>query len=223
MIRPQETGTVDTHLLLELEVNLILFFQPHKFSSNSLAILSEIQNLQSPLWALDLAALIERVASILEDTMGGTIGARTSFRSLVNGVVLTLYSVFGIYLNAYSNALSLASSATELNAAPLKALDNLSQHTTAKPGDRTVIDALHPFCHTLATSGSLDQAVARSMEGAEATVGMKPRLGRAVYVGKTEATFNTPDPGAWGVARLLQGLVNGLVKEVTTKEGGAYN
>lgn len=78
MIRSQETGTVDTHLLLELEVNLILFLQPHEFSSNSLAILSEIQSLQSPLWALDLAALTERVASILEDTMGGTIGARTS-------------------------------------------------------------------------------------------------------------------------------------------------
>lgn len=119
--------------------------------------------------------------------------------------------------------MSSASSATELNAAPLKALEILSQHTTAKPGDRTVIDALHPFCHTLATSGSLDQAVARSMKGAEATVGMKPKLGRAVYVGKTETTFNTPDPGAWGIARLLEGLVNGLAKEVTTRDEGAYN
>jgi len=140
-----------------------------------------------------LGALAETGANL--DQISGTIGA-----------------LFGIYLNAYSTALYSVSSVAELNAAPLKALETLSHHTTAKPGDRTVIDALHPFCHALATSGSLNQAVTRSMEGAEATRGMKPKLGRAVYIGKTEATFNTPDPGAWGGRSSVAGIRLGFVQ-----------
>lgn len=95
--------------------------------------------------------------------------------------------------------------------APLQALEALSRHTTAKPGDRTVIDALRPFCEVLAATGNLNEAVSEAIAGAKRTRGMKPKLGRAAYVGKTEESYNVLDPGAWGVAKLLEGFVAGLL------------
>ncbi|KAF9444210.1 DAK1/DegV-like protein [Macrolepiota fuliginosa MF-IS2] len=167
----------------------------HTFSAGARAIEND-----SKILSLSPAALTERIAGILEDVMGGTIGA-----------------LFGIYLNAYSHALQIVSSASELHSAPLRALDSLSRHTTAKPGDRTVIDALHPFCHVFAASGDLDQAVMEAISGAKKTLGMTPKLGRAAYIGKTEANYNVFDPGAWGVAKLLEGFITGLrrVQEIS--------
>jgi dihydroxyacetone kinase len=39
---------------------------------------------------------------------------------------------------------------------------------------------------------------------------MKPRLGRAAYVGKMEESYRVLDPGAWGVAKLLEGFSEGF-------------
>jgi dihydroxyacetone kinase len=116
--------------------------------------------------------------------------------------------VFGIYLNAYSHALR---STSELHKAPLRALEDLCRHTTAKPGDRTVIDALRPFCEVLADTGDLKEAVSAAMSGAMRTREMKPRLGRAAYVGKMmDESYGVVDPGAWGVAKLLDGFSEGF-------------
>ncbi|KXN91895.1 Dihydroxyacetone kinase 1 [Leucoagaricus sp. SymC.cos] len=167
----------------------------HTFAAGAHAILGELEERDSVLIELDPAALTQRVAAILEDSMGGTIGA-----------------LFGIYLNALAFVLHSTSSSPGTQEAPMRALEVLAHHTTAKPGDRTVIDALHPFCESLAKSGNLSEAVVQAISGAKATRDMTPKLGRAAYVGKTEATYNVLDPGAWGVAKLLEGFSEGWLR-----------
>lgn len=96
--------------------------------------------------------------------------------------------------------------------APLHALQALSIHTPARPGDRTLIDALSPFCEALANGSGLEEAVQGARKGADGTHGMQARLGRATYVGSSEAEKLPPDPGAWGVAAIIEGFVRGLQK-----------
>lgn len=64
-----------------------------------------------------------------------------------------------------------------------KSLDSLRQYTPAKLGDWTLVDALDPFIRTLAETGNLKEAAAAATKGSESTKGMKPSLGRSVYVG----------------------------------------
>ncbi|KAH7904242.1 DAK1 DegV-like protein [Hygrophoropsis aurantiaca] len=152
------------------------------------------------------AALVAGVGAILEGNMGGTIGA-----------------LFAIFFTAWSRALRSPSpeSASSLSAA-LKAL---GAHTPARPGDRTVVDALAPLCAALDASSStplarLEAAARAARAGAESTRGMGARLGRASYVagesGDGVEGDNTglegvpPDPGAWGVAVMMEGFVAGV-------------
>jgi dihydroxyacetone kinase len=82
----------------------------------------------------------------------------------------------------------------------------------AKPGDRTMIDALHPAAQTfrdkvaegLAVDEAWKAAVEAGIAGAEATKKMKPRLGRASYLG--ERAVGHPDGGAVAVSIWLKAL-----------------
>ncbi|TZG33385.1 dihydroxyacetone kinase family protein [Agrobacterium sp. B1(2019)] len=84
----------------------------------------------------------------------------------------------------------------------------------AKPGDRTMIDALHPAAATfrdkLVAGASADDAwrsaLAAGIAGAEATTSMKPRLGRASYLG--ERAMGHPDAGAVAVSIWLEAIGN---------------
>lgn len=123
------------------------------------------------------------------------------------------FSVFGLYFTALSHALTeRASASTDVYEsvcnAPLLALRDLSKYTPAQPGDRTLIDAIAPFCEALADRQGLEKATQNAREGAEGTRGMQARLGRATYINTSAEA--PPDPGAWGVAALLEGFVRGL-------------
>jgi dihydroxyacetone kinase len=73
----------------------------------------------------------------------------------------------------------------------------------AKPGDRTMLDALHPAAEAFATGGI--QAAAQAAEkGTAATAQMIPRLGRASYLGAR--AVGAPDAGAAAVAIWLRAL-----------------
>jgi phosphoenolpyruvate---glycerone phosphotransferase subunit DhaL len=77
----------------------------------------------------------------------------------------------------------------------------------AKPGDKTMVDALVPASESLAVaSGSLDGALAAAAaaarSGAEATASMLAKRGRASYVG--EVARGVLDPGALAVALLIE-------------------
>ncbi|WP_342241070.1 dihydroxyacetone kinase family protein [Inquilinus sp. OTU3971] len=82
----------------------------------------------------------------------------------------------------------------------------------AKPGDRTMLDALHPateaFAAAVASGKSPAEAwgvcVAAAAAGTDATARMLPRLGRASYLG--ERAIGVPDAGAAAVLVWLQAL-----------------
>ncbi len=91
-----------------------------------------------------------------------------------------------------------------------QALKALGRYTPAQPGDRTFIDALHPFVNTLVKTGDARTAADSAQAGSEATTQMKASLGRAVYVGG-EGWQGIPDPGAYGLAEFLLGFDEGLL------------
>lgn len=74
----------------------------------------------------------------------------------------------------------------------------LEAHTSARPGDRTVVDALAPWCAVLSSDASLEDAVMAVKEGAGKTRGMKAQLLRTdIVCGGGEGRIGVPpDPGA---------------------------
>ena len=82
----------------------------------------------------------------------------------------------------------------------------------ARPGDRTMLDALHPALDAWkqaiedgATGKAALKAAADAAEsGASATAGLKPMLGRASYMG--DRTLGVPDGGAVAVSIWLGAL-----------------
>jgi triose/dihydroxyacetone kinase / FAD-AMP lyase (cyclizing) len=85
----------------------------------------------------------------------------------------------------------------------------ISELGGAKPGDRTMLDALDPFVKSLQKNiigGAPRQAVQAAVEaaerGAEATAQMKPSLGRSSYLG--DRVLGHPDPGARAIAIWLR-------------------
>jgi dihydroxyacetone kinase len=85
----------------------------------------------------------------------------------------------------------------------------ISELGGAKPGDRTMLDALDPFVKTLqqdrgakATRELVHAAVEASEDGVEATAQMRPRMGRSSYLG--DRVLGHPDPGAKAISIWLR-------------------
>jgi len=78
----------------------------------------------------------------------------------------------------------------------------------AKPGDRTMVDALAPAVTAWRKSGSFADAARAADEGAKATSDMFPALGRASYLGKR--AVGHPDGGASAVAIWLAAIAKAL-------------
>jgi dihydroxyacetone kinase-like protein len=102
-----------------------------------------------------------------------------------------------------------ASALADAFAAGLAALE---KQTRARPGDKTLMDALVPAVTALrdtATAGGSPadalQAAAEAAEGgAEATKELQARFGRARNI--KEASVGSPDPGATSMALLFRGF-----------------
>ncbi|KAI1485819.1 Dak1 domain-containing protein [Biscogniauxia mediterranea] len=135
---------------------------------------------------------VAQIVSVVETAMDGTSGA-----------------LFAIFLNSVVHALrSLGpgEASSQTWAAALKqGCEALSRYTPARPGDRTLVDALYPFVDVLGKTGDIKKAAEASRKAAEGTKGMKASLGRAVYVGGS-GFQQVPDPGAWGLASFFLGL-----------------
>jgi dihydroxyacetone kinase len=86
----------------------------------------------------------------------------------------------------------------------------IQERGKAKPGDKTLVDALHPaaeaFVAATEKGQSLDAALAAMVEaarrGRDAAIGLRSQIGRAAWVG--ERTENQPDPGSVLVVHLLE-------------------
>lgn len=147
----------------------------------------------------DAAIFLNRIIGSVEINMDGTSGA--------------IYAIFLNALLAGLRAQDSSSGEKQVDSkiwgeAAASALQNMSKYTPAKPGDRTLVDALAPFVQTLQSSGSVKKAAEAAREGSERTKGMRASLGRTVYVGG-EGYQQVPDPGAYGLSEFLTGLAEG--------------
>jgi dihydroxyacetone kinase len=91
----------------------------------------------------------------------------------------------------------------------------ISELGGAKPGDRTMLDALDPFVRTLQhavglkpTRDAVLAAVEAAERGAEATAQMHPKLGRSSYLGVR--VLGHPDPGAKAISLWLRAACDAL-------------
>ncbi|KAI9167921.1 Dihydroxyacetone kinase 2 [Paramyrothecium foliicola] len=167
------------------------------------ALSGYVKNISSE--SVDLAVTFRQIASLIQDTMGGTSGA-----------------IYAIFFNAVSTALD--KSAGPANGLPYskvfanvlqQGLNELCRYTSAREGSRTIMDALIPFVHNLHENpGEFQAAIAAARTGAEKTRRMDAKLGRASYVTKEQLNSikdGVPDPGALGVVSILEGIETGLL------------
>lgn len=146
-----------------------------------------------------VVSVLHELEEIVESKMGGTLGGIlgiffVSLRTAVENNIDTAKSrgIVALWGEALAHA-----------------LENLRRYTPAKVGDRTVMDTLIPFAEFIEKAGFGD-GVEAAVQGAEATKKMKPRLGRATYVGVSDDSELPPDPGAWGAMVAIRGLHSGL-------------
>jgi dihydroxyacetone kinase len=105
-----------------------------------------------------------------------------------------------------------APTARQMAEAFVSAVEAVSELGGANPGDRTMIDALHPAATTfrdrlaggMNAQAAWQAAVQAGLAGAEATKAMKPRLGRASYLG--DRVVGHPDGGAVAVGIWLAAI-----------------
>jgi phosphoenolpyruvate---glycerone phosphotransferase subunit DhaL len=99
------------------------------------------------------------------------------------------------------------------------AIDGVRELGAAAPGDKTMVDALVPACETLRNAiesgadltSALAAAADAAEQGAEATIPMQARKGRASYLG--ERSVGHQDPGATSSALIVRALERAVAQE----------
>jgi ATP-dependent dihydroxyacetone kinase len=147
------------------------------------------RNLKSGLSGMPLANTSEFFASLsgtLSKTMGGS-----------SGVLLAIL---------FAAAGSAAVKGSSWSLALQSGLRRMMEYGGAKPGDRTMIDALEPALAALVSGKSIAEVAIAARKGANATAMMtKAKAGRSTYVSATNLQ-GIVDPGAEAVACLFEGL-----------------
>lgn len=157
------------------------------------------------------AALLELPASAWADPETALSAIGNALRREIAGSSGPFYAT-ALLRAARRLANDTVPSLTAWAAAFSTAVDAVCELGGAKPGDRTMVDALRPAADALAeaartnwAAGDAWAAVMIAAEaGAAATAGMHPRLGRASYLG--ERAIGTPDGGAVAVVVWLKAL-----------------
>jgi len=148
----------------------------------------------------DISATLKALGHTLRHELGGSSGPLYGVLFLRAGNVLEHADPIGL---------------AQWGAAVEEGCRAISELGGAKPGDRTMLDALDPFVKTLKNAGVkptreiLLSAVDRAQLGAEATAQMRPRLGRSSYL--QDRVLGHPDPGAIAVAIWLRAAAHALV------------
>jgi triose/dihydroxyacetone kinase / FAD-AMP lyase (cyclizing) len=143
----------------------------------------------------DVPATFRTLGRLLQRELGGSSGP-----------------FYGVFFLRAGNALNRngATTATQWADALEEGCQAISELGGAKPGDRTMLDALGPFVESmkagaaegLHTAEILHKAVEDARRGADSTSQMMPRLGRSSYLG--QRALGHPDPGAAAVAIWLR-------------------
>ncbi|WP_377272562.1 dihydroxyacetone kinase subunit DhaL [Peterkaempfera sp. SMS 1(5)a] len=148
-------------------------------------------------------------------------------RTLVSSVGGASGPLYGTALRRAGKALGDTHEVTppELGEALAAAVNAVRELGGAEPGDKTMVDALLPASHAytgvLTEGGSAQQALAAAADaalaGAEATVPLLARKGRASYLG--ERSIGHQDPGATSSALLLACLRDASARGASGTEG----
>ena len=126
------------------------------------------------------------VSGTLSKTMGGS-----------SGVLLAIL---------FAAAGSVSANGSHWPQALQSGLRRMMEYGGAKPGDRTMVDALEPALAMLVSGKSMADAARAARKGADATATMtRAKAGRSAYVSATNLE-GIVDPGAEAVASLFEGL-----------------
>lgn len=145
------------------------------------------------------AHILHDISTIVRRTVGGTSGALYAAGILRAATLLELHE--DPAPSHWAEALKAAATA-------------ISQLGDARPGDRTMLDALVPAADALGdaiaggTAAGLAAAVAAAEAGAASTETIAARRGRASYVG--ERALGTRDPGAEAVVIWLRAIAGAI-------------
>lgn len=98
----------------------------------------------------------------------------------------------------------------------------IQERGKAKPGDKTLVDALHPaaeaFSQAIAQGETRSAAAARMVDaarlGRDQAIALRSQTGRAAWVG--ERTENQPDPGTVLVVQLLETVTGAAYSEIAS-------
>ncbi|NBE50171.1 dihydroxyacetone kinase subunit DhaL [Streptomyces boluensis] len=125
-------------------------------------------------------------------------------RQLISKVGGASGPLYGTLLRTTGKALGDGAevSREELAQALRAGVDAVTKLGGATPGDKTMVDALVPAVDALSTS--FDAARDAAEQGAEATIPLQARKGRASYLG--ERSIGHQDPGATSSALLFAAL-----------------
>ncbi|BFP57304.1 dihydroxyacetone kinase subunit DhaL [Streptomyces griseus] len=146
------------------------------------------------------------VTAVLEKDAPATPGAVLALagRQLISTVGGASGPLYGTLLRRTGKALGDADEVTreQLAQAFAAGVAAVGQLGGAQAGDKTMLDALLPAAEALATS--FEGAANAARAGAEATVPLQARKGRASYLG--ERSIGHQDPGATSSALLVEAL-----------------
>ncbi|WP_282083729.1 dihydroxyacetone kinase subunit DhaL [Streptomyces tendae] len=166
--------------------------------------------LDSPIGDADHGSNLQRgfraVAATLEKEAPDTPGAVLVLagKQLISTVGGASGPLYGTLLRRTGKALgdSAQVSAEQLAEALRAGVDAVRTLGGAAPGDKTMVDALVPAVDAL--GDSFTAAGTAAAEGAEATIPLQARKGRASYLG--ERSIGHQDPGATSAALLFEAL-----------------
>ena len=144
--------------------------------------------------------------ALATDLKNGFVDAGFATMSAASGSTSTLWGAFlmGFGDGVKDGALHL--DASELCAAFESALSNVRMQTKASVGDKTLMDALIPAVEAMKGASDvkslLKSAAAAAKSGAEATVSMRAKFGRAHNLG--DKSIGHADAGATSAAAILE-------------------
>jgi dihydroxyacetone kinase len=155
---------------------------------------SDLRTLPETAW-VEAPAALARMGETLRRTIAGSSGP-----------------FYATALLRAARGLPIAPAPEDSSRALKAAVEAIAELGGAKPGDRTLPDALGPAADAFASAlgagrppaAAWEKAVLAARAGAAATAAMRPRLGRASYLG--DRALGSPDAGAAAVATWLEAL-----------------
>ncbi|MEM6162519.1 dihydroxyacetone kinase subunit DhaK [Erwinia sp. P6884] len=154
------------------------------FAAGAGKVLSELEQNKLPL--NDAASLLTLVGEQLAVVMGGS-----------SGVLMSIM---------FTSAGQKREEGASLAEALVYGLERMQHYGGARPGDRTMIDALHPAFEALVAGSDLASAAQAAKKGADETAKMtSAQAGRSSYLNQ-ESLSGVKDPGALAVEKVFAAL-----------------